>query len=284
MDVIWLLVFITGCKVADATIPTISGITTEGNVVSFQQPMGPFNHLSSSNNTPSVFKITNFTGINGLFTFTWNNGHLTEFPDFRASSQLSLRISINNNLISYINPAYLEHINKLYLNNNSITHFPATTIPMNLVILELDGNPITAMPDFGTISLQLTSLSLQRTWITEISSSLKPFPQLTTINLRDCRLTNPPPCNLFPASLSFVDIGGNPLKSFDPVGMDLTCVDLSVGFIGADFTTIPNFCRQPVLPMISWAGPDANDYINLHCDCTALLIKVNHTMYLYAHI
>ena len=229
---------------------------------------------------PAVTEITNFPVFPVLATISWTPGHLTHFPNlYNVSGSLTV-LNLDQNNIHIIQPTYLEalsNLQMLYLKDNQIAYFPETTTPMVLQWLYLDSNPLTAMPVFGTLQVRMTQLSLKGSQLSEINPNLQTFPNLFMfLDLQNCQLDTVPPCELFPAAMGItVKLGGNPLKTFDPYGMDMTCVDFREGFVDSAFTTIPNFCRAMPLPdPLYWVPVPFTETLYIPCDCTSLWIKV----------
>ena len=104
--------------------------------------------------------------------------------------------------------------------------------------------------------------------------TLSVFQALTSLDLKNSRLTDFPPCHLLPLiSGSGMELEGNPFESFDTTDRNFSCINFNEGFSRNQFTTIPNLCKTSNLPAnVEWAA--FPEYTMIDCDCSALWLKV----------
>ena len=255
---------------------TIYGRNLDGNVVTTQY--GEFTEeITNGFSADIVPEILSVPPFSFMDHFNWSPGDLSEFPNLVNISSEVTDITLNDNYISHI-PVNLLHIldrlTQLCIRNNLLTSFPTTTAPMKLYHLYLNGNPINEVPDFGTVAEKLRTLQIPDSHISSFRPDLSVFQALTSLNLKNSKLTDLPPCHLLPLiSGSGMELMGNPFESFDTTDRNFSCVNFNEGFSGAQFTSIPNLCKTSNLPAnVEWAA--FPDYTMIDCDCSALWLTV----------
>ena len=249
--------------------------TTSGDIVS-QEVIDEY--IITNQFEEAIAEIISFPQYTIMYHIQWRNGYLTLFPDLQNVSGVLTEVTLNYNQISYI-PVhlleYLDLVTLLCIKGNLLTSFPTTTTTMNLQAIYLDSNPIEVMPDFGTVTATLKTLSMYYTDVSVFSSDLTVFAELVNLNLKYGKLTDIPPCQLLPKiTESGMQLQGNPIESFDTANRDFSCFNFDEGFNQAQFTSIPNLCKMSNLPaIVEWSASES--YTTIDCDCSALWLKVN---------
>ena len=163
----------------------------------------------------SIIQPGTFDGLI-LTILELSENQLEEFPDLSAIGGTLLILDLSNNVISSINPEYLDSLavlQQLWLHINPLVTFPDVAGPRNtLKFLFLSMTDITEFPALDLIGSSLKVLKLNALHITSIPvERLIPLENLEELYIRDNKIGQLSNVTTVMSTLHTLDIRINPL-------------------------------------------------------------------------